>query len=369
MKHLVKLASLLALFAVIANASAQEAVKFRNLTAVEWIEMLKTHKEAKNRKAALLVVGGVFGPKTAGVLPAITGALEADSEPDIRQQAAALLGQMGDDAKGSVYALREALVNDKAGKVREAAAVALGELSKFSHEYVLTLAKALNDPHEGTRAAAAEAILKMKDKAGPAMPDLMKLAGDPSKDRFSRQFALKCIARIGTDDNEVAKILIAVLAEKDAAVPLRAEAADGLGRSTLAAAKVLPPLADALADPSLEVKRAAAAALAKQGQHAEIVWPKVVAALGAKESDNAVRYQLLRLAGQLAKTMNAAVPVLLDHAKKDPHIENRIAAIQELGQLSDPPAAVTKALEELSREDANPNVRAAAEATLKKTGM
>lgn len=368
MKRFVTSASLVIALMAFASASAQEAVKFRNLTAPEWIQMLKTHKEAKNRKAALLVVGGVFGPKTAGVLPAITDALEKDTEPEIRQQAATLLGQMGDDAKGSVFALREALVTDKSDQVREAAAVALGELNKFSHEYVLTLAKALGDPHQGTRVAAAEAILKMKDKAGPALPNLIGLAGDTSKDRFSRQFALKCVSRIGTDDPNAAKLMVAILADKDAAVQLRIEAADGLGRSTLAAAKIVPPLAEGLTDGSLEVKRAVAAALAKQGKDVEIAWPKVAEALAAKDSDPAVRYQLLRVAGQMAKTSKPALEVLIGHALKDPHVENRVAAIQELGQLPDPPAAVTMTLETLV-SDANRDVRAAAEATLKKAGM
>lgn len=346
---------ILGLIAVHADAQPPNVVLGK--TSPEWVEILKTHKELRFRRAALIALE-VFGPRTAGVLPAITNALENDSDPAVRREAAMLLGRMGGDAKGSVFALADALTKDKSELVREAAAQALGgKLNEFADGHVLTLADALSDAHPGTRAAAAEAILKLGDRAGPALPKLLTLAKDTMKDRFSRQYAIKCIARLGPDDRDVAGVLIDVLAEKTAATAIRVDAADGLGRSTVSADKVLPPLVSALGDPAVEVRRASASALAKQGKDARAVWADVKKSL--TDADSAVRYQLIRLAGHLA-----AIDELAQHAKKDAHAENRIAAIQELGRNPGPVSIET--LTFLVENDPTAAIRDAAETALKK---
>jgi HEAT repeat protein len=347
------------------NSYGQAPDKIQGKTATEWIETLRTHKELKFRRVALIVLE-VYGPRTDGVLPAVTGALAGDADPQVRREAAMLLGRMGDDAKGSIFALGDALAKDSSELVREAAAQSLGgKLNKFAAERVGTLAEALNDSHAGTRTAAAEAILKLGDKAEPALPNLMALAKDPKKDRFSRQYAVKCLGRLGSDNRDVAQILIDVMRDKTGPLAVREEAADGLGRSTVAAEVVLPPMAEMLTDPAIELRRAVAAALARQGKDAAIVWPKIVE--GLKSPDQAIRYQLIRLCGHLHKTQPEALDVLIDSAKKDGNLENRLAAIQELGQISPPPVGdIAVALEEIAQNDANAAIRAAAEAALKK---
>lgn len=359
------LACVLILAASSSESFAQTPDKIQGKSVSEWIDTLKTHKELKFRRVALIVLE-VYGPRIDGVLPAVTEALERDPEPQIRREAAMLLGRMGPDAKGSIYALGDALRKDMAESVREAAAQALGgkSLNPFAVEQVMTLALALDDPHAGTRTAAAEAILKLGDKAAPAMPALIALAKDSKKDRFSRQYAMKCLGRLGADQRDVAALFIVTLRDKDSDLQLREEAADGLGRSTVAADYVIPPLAETLADPVVEVRRAAAAALAKQGKDAAVAWPKI--AEGLKNPDQAVRYQLIRLSGQLAKTAPAPVAALIEHATKDQHVENRLAAIQELGQLGDTaPASVLTSLSEIAENDTTAAVRTAAEMAAK----
>ena len=63
-----------------------------------------------------------------------------------------------------------------------------------------------------------------------------------------------------------------------------AEAAKG---SAIVVDALRMALAEGLIDASLDVKRAVAAALAKQGKDAEIVWPKIAEAIAAKDSDPA----------------------------------------------------------------------------------
>jgi HEAT repeat protein len=351
------------LFGFAAASSAQAPDKIMGKTAAEWVDTLKTHKDVRFRRAALIVLE-VHGPRVEGVLPAITGALESDTEAQVRREAAMLLGRIGEEAKGSIFALGDALKKDKSELVREAAAQALGSktLNKHAAEQVQSLAHALTDTHAGTRAAAAEAILKLGDKAAPALPALSTLAKDSSKDRFSRQFALKCLARLAADDRDVAQLFADILRDKSAPLAIREEAAEGLGRSTVAADRVLPPLADLLNDPAPEIRRAAAASLARQGKDAGIVWPKVDAAL--KGADQAVRYQMIRLCGQLGKANEKAVEALIERAKGDANVENRLAAIQELGDL--PGAGVEAVLDTLSKMDTIAAIREAADAALKK---
>jgi HEAT repeat protein len=249
--------------------------------------------------------------------------------------------------------------------VREEAARALGSktLNKYAAEQVRALAEALSDSHAGTRAAAAEAIMKLGDKAAVAVPPLTTLARDSSKDRFSRQYAVKCLGRLASDDRDVAQIFIDILRDKSAPPPVREEAAESLGRSTVAADRIVPTLAELLNDPTAEIRRASAVSLAKQGKEAEIAWPKIAEAL--KGPDQVVRYQLIRLCGQLAKTSpEAVIEALVESAKADANVENRLAAIQELGEL--PGVVSGTALEFIAQNETNAAVRNAAEAALKK---
>lgn len=369
MWHVRWLSALSTLIAVVlfAGAAAGQTKDDRVLgkTAEEWLKLLKEHKETRYRRAALIALE-VFGPRSVGVLPAITEALEKDSEPEVRREAAMLLGRMGADAKGAVPVLGDVLLNDKSEKVREAAAQALaGKLNPFADEQTRALTEALSDKHDGTRAAAAEALLKMGEKSAPAYSRLLELARDKNRDRFSRQYALKIVSRVGAERDDAVEALTAILGDAKEATTLREEAADGLGRLTVAAEKVVEPLVSHLGDKQVEVRRAVAAALAKQGKEAAPAWPKVKEAL--KDKDQAVRYQLIRLTGQLAREEPEPAQELLRHAQKDSNVENRLAALQELEQLPQFTVGdLADQIRELAEGDANLAVRSAAEAVLKK---
>ncbi|HEX3314178.1 MAG TPA: HEAT repeat domain-containing protein [Gemmataceae bacterium] len=351
-------------FAAFAPAQAPPPTKVLEKTADEWIAILKEHKTVKFRRASLIALG-VFGPKTSGVLPAVIEALDKDADPQVRTDAAMLLGRMGVDAKLAVPSLADALVKDKEATVREAAARALGgDLNKFADEQLRALVEALGDKSDGTRTAAAEALMKLGDKAAPVYGSILALAKDRTKDRFSRQYALRMLSRLGPDRHDAAEVLAQVLADKKTATPLREEAADGLGRLTAPVALVIPPLAESLSDPAVEIRRAAAIALVRQKQDAKLAWPKVQAAI--KDADPAVRYQLIRVAGNMAKESPESIVLLVDEAKKDANIENRLAAIQELGQLAPYAAQIGPVLTDLATNDTEAVIRAAADAAMKK---
>ena len=370
MRRHVPIGIVLIAFLAVSTAQGQAPNLVLGKTSTEWIETARTHKEVKFRRAALIALE-VFGPGSAGVLPALIEVLEKDEEPQVRREAAMVLGRAGDKAKGAVHALGDAMTRDKSDSVREAAAQALaGKLNPFADEQVRALADALKDAHQGTRAAAAEALMKLGAKAIPAYDAIFALAKDEAKDRFSRQYALKVLSRLGSDKAEVADLLAGILRDGKAAPQLREEAIDGLGRLTgVAIDKVIPPLAELLDKKiPVELRRAAAAALAKQAKDAKSAWPAIKSALN--DSDQAVRYQLIRLCGQLGKELDEpageAALAVINAALKDGNVEIRLAAVQELADLPSPDSRVNEVLDELSSNDPIAAIRDAAEAAHKK---
>lgn len=343
-----------------ASVAAQEEEVVLNKKRSEWLAILKEHKEVKFKRAALIALE-VIGPKSKGVLDGLFAALEKEPNPDIRREVALLLGRMGTDAKGAVDALGQALKMDKDESVREAAALALGgNQSEAAHTQVMILAGALKDKHAGTREAAAAALQKLGEKAKPALPQLTEVALDKKADRFPRLYAIQIISRFG--DEETAKVLITILSGEPAAA-VRQAALEGLGRLGEKAAAALPNLIEGLKEKEPELRRAAAVALGKIGPKAKEAWPVIKATYN--DSDTAVRHQMIRLAGSLAKEQPQAVALLAEAADKDVNQENRLAAIQELSQLEAAASAAVPTLEKLL-QDPRASIRDAAQAALKK---
>lgn len=359
LKHLV----LVALLAIPAVARSQDD-KLGGKTCGEWLVVLKEHKEVKFRRAALVVLE-VYGAKTRGVVAGLQEALEKDAEPEIRRDAALLLGRMGPDSKEAVPFLAEALKKDKAAIVREAAALALSDkLNSFAHEQVLVFATALKDTHAGTRAAAATALHVLGDKARLALPQLIEVAKDRKADRVPRLYAVQLVSRLQTDEPDTGSLLVNIVRDDEAAAPIRIAAAEGLGRRDKSTKEELEAIIHLLQQKQLELRRAAATALAKLGEQTAPVWPLVRARL--QDDDNTVRFQLIRVAGAVGREQKEAIELLGQLAQKDEHVENRLAAIGELGQLGPAALPAAKVLESLSTQDARAAIREAATAALKK---
>ncbi|MCI0683872.1 MAG: HEAT repeat domain-containing protein [Gemmataceae bacterium] len=347
-----------------ARAWSQEDDKIRGLNREGWLTVLKKDKDTKRRRAAVIVLE-VYGPKGRGVVTGLCEALEKDGEPEIRREIALLLGRMGPDAKEAVPYLAEALKNDKAGVVREAAALALGDkLSPFAHEQVLVFAGALKDSHAGARAAAAAALNSLGEKAALALPQLTHVAQDKKADRLPRLYAVQIISRLQADQAEAGPLLAGIATDADAPATVRLAALDGLGRRERTSKEEAQALVQVLQDKTVELRRAAAASLATLGEQAAPPWTQVQARL--QDADNTVRFQLIRVAGIIARDQKEAVTALAELAAKDAHVENRLAAIGELGQLGPTAASAADALATIAAQDARAALREAAAAALKK---
>jgi HEAT repeat protein len=359
------LVSLLVLSCLVrAEAAWADDETVRGKTRSQWLQLLKMAKEAKVRRAALIALE-VLGPKMAGVTDGVIDALDKDADAEVRRDAAQTLARMGADAKGGVDALADALKKDKDGSVRESCARGLGRLAAQVETQTFILAAALSDMHAGTRAAAAETLNTLGDKARLALPQLLKVLTDKKADRIPRIYAARIAGRFETDAATTVPALTAVCTDKEAPHNVREAAVEALGRLGTAAEDVAEPLAKIVQakDEKAELRRAAVVALGKVGGKAAVAWPALKLAI--KDADNGLRYQAIRLAGSLAKEDKTIVSSLAEAALKDENVENRLAAIQELAQLGSVAADAAPTLVQLSA-DSRGSIREAAADALKK---
>ena len=123
-------------------------------------------------------------------------------------------------------------------------------------------------------------------------------------------------------------------------------------------------LAGVLRDKDVEMRRAAAVTLGQLGYKVQEAWPALKEAYG--DQDNAVRGYVIRVLGRIGKNQKEAVALLAEAAVKDANVENRLAALQELGQLEMAAQSALPTLERLAVEDSRGSIREAARNAMKK---
>ncbi len=335
----------------------------------EWIKILRTDENPKFRQAAVIALYAADAAGRAG-LPALLNAIEKDKDAQVRQKAVMVLGRLGPKTNGALKALVEALQTDKADEVREEAATAIGreEFSEPAAAYVAVLADALKDPHAGTRIAVAGALRNMGENARPAFGALIEAAKNPKEHSLVRAAAVHVVSRHGKENPQTVPLLLDLLKSGDTPTALREAAAEGLGRAGSDSPEVITALAEALGGKNIELRKAAAVALGSMGVKAKSAWPTIKERLSDAKEDSSVRNNLIRLTGTLAKSNTEAIKALTEAAENDKSTENRIAAIQELGELGSLPEETRKSLGRIARQDARAAIREAAEKVLKKVG-
>jgi HEAT repeat protein len=333
----------------------------------EWIKILREHKDPKFRRFALIALDYGNAATRTG-LAAILETSEKDEDPQVRRDSVILLGKYGPEVKGSLKAIVARLQNDKSDVVREAAATVIGN-DKFkgaAQDYVNVLADALKDSHKGTRIAAVTALRNTGDYAKSVIPALIDAARNRAEDPLVRAVAIHVVSRLGKDNSQSMPLLVELLNEENP-LSVREAAIEGMGRTGTSAPEAITALGKTLAAKNIELRRAAAVSLNALGLKAISSWPAVKSRLAEKESepDTSIRNHLIRLAGTLGKEQPEAIPVLTDLAVTDEATENRIAAIQELGELGARARGSVKVLGEIAEKDARASVREAAAKALK----
>jgi len=357
---------LLGLAVLLASATLAPAGDFGGKSAGEWLKLLREDKNPKVRSIAVLALSTI-GPKVNGVRAGLIDALREDPEPEIRREVALAIGRLATDISGATEALGDRLVNDKNELVRQAAATALGgKLAEKAEGQVGNLAKALKDKHEGVRRAAAETLKNMGKLAEPAVPALIEAAKDTTAERFTRIYAINVIGQWGQDNKDTGPTLAAVIVDKDAHITVRQAAAEGLGRLGGEYPAGIEALGKALTDGPPELRRSVAITLGQIGKQAGAAWPAIKATLQDKKGDSTTRFALIRAAASVARQHADAVGELVKLAEADESVENRLAAIQELGELGSVATGAAKDLERIATNDARAAIREAAAAAHKK---
>ena len=354
-----------------AAASAQEK-DILGKSIGEWIKMLRDDERPNYRRAALKALElGLAAPRTA--LGSILEAAEKDKDATVRRDAVALIGRLGPDSKGTFKTLLSVLQNDKAGEVREAAATALGgkfvegKAIEALQEYLSVIAEYLKDAHAGTRLATATTLRHMGKHAEPAVPALLEVAKKSDEEPLVRVVAIHIVSRHGKSESRTWPLLVALLVAEDSPANVKEAAAEALGRSATDATDVILALEKTLTAKDIELRKAAAISLSSLGVKAKASWPTVKARLtDAAEKQSGIRNHLIRLAGALGKDQPEAVTSLADLAVKDESTENRIAAIQELGELGAAAKSALPVLTRLATQDARAAVRDEAATAVKR---
>ncbi len=341
----------------------------------EWCVLLKDLKtEKKIRLAAVRILEGRYGLYEDGVRRTLLDSVLKEPDAEIRGEIVASLSRFELDkldakSASELVGVVGDRLKDSSGNVRETAASALGgPFLSVAGDYIFALADALRDEHPGARVAAAEALRNFEKKAEVVLDKLTAYARDAKHDPISRQLALQSILTIAPDSAATSTLLAGLAREKDAASALRVSVLDGMGKLSNGLDEIVVILGESLKDKDAEIRRAAAGSLGKMGPRGKSVWAAVK--IAASDEDVAVRYRILRVLAELSPQNKEALDLLGSAAQKDTVVDNRLAAVAEIGNLGVLAKDLVPLLEKLADDDIRLAVReAAAKAAAKIKGL
>jgi HEAT repeat protein len=243
----------------------------------EWKRHRTREAKTRLRSARLLVAMPEQASKT------VTPLLELcrHEDPEVRVEAAEILGQLPSPPEAVIARLHELLsddeVHDAVGKSHEDGLTRLyvGQpvaraLAGIGVRALPALRQALDSDSFHVRCRAAEGLALLGPDARPATADLIECLKDPTPG--IRVAAAKAIAEIAVDDEDVSEALIRSL--KDQRLDVRIAAATALSRSP-PRATTIRALSDALSDDYLGARVAAAESLGKFGPKATAAAPSL----------------------------------------------------------------------------------------------
>jgi HEAT repeat protein len=246
----------------------------------------------------------------------------------LRAEGSALIGAFGDPDTEVRHLARETIgeLANLRLRLREAGGDPM--LPEALEGVLLLVAKQVTDPDVETRLAAVGVLETLGPAAAPAVPQLIRAAGD--KDRFVRWAAGRTLG--------------------------------GIGQS--AGPEAVTALARLLADREVDVRLIAARALERYGPTAAPAVPELIRA-ALPDGAGEVRLAALRVLERIGSPEATPALAVLETALSDPDARLRQAAARTLGSLGPAALPVTDALER-ARNDSDAEVqRAAAEALLR----
>jgi HEAT repeat protein len=147
------------------------------------------------RESALALIK--IAPDNAQVLSTLTETLAATgAPPEVREEVARVLGQLGEKAAPAIPVLAVAL-KDKNRDLRRAAAAALDQVGPEARVALPVLRQALKDEDRAVRCLAIHAVGGLGKDGALAVPELMECVRDNSQE--VRLAAIRALGSIGPD--------------------------------------------------------------------------------------------------------------------------------------------------------------------------
>jgi HEAT repeat protein len=301
---------------------------------------LKDKEESVARQA--LQALRAIGTATRDDVPMLIGGLR-DDNLRVRSYAVEALGKLGPEARPAVPKLAELLkAKEIDPEMRQQAAKCLGQIGPAAAtQGVPVLSEALKDPEAALREAAAEALGKLGVQGRAAVSSLLLLLDD--KETTVRRTVLAALAQIGPDAKEVLPKLKPALKDADAEIRRGALAVLGrLGADAIKDKEALAALKGALDEKDL--CKNVLAALAQIGPPAK----ELARGLGKYLQDEATRIEAVAALGsvlgkvKLSRVEEKAYKPVLDELislfeVQDNNLRDR--AVEALGKIGS--AAVT----------------------------
>jgi HEAT repeat protein len=163
----------------------QKAGRYSNQKWAERLHPYLKNEDIETARAAAFALAKIGGPGSRPALPVLEEGLRDAEDPQLQEQAAAALAEIGPDAGAAVADLGKGLSSPVA-VVRRNCAVALGRIGPASEAAVPQLIKALKPDSETefeVRRYAAEALFFIgepgNEKAIPAVVDIVRKDPDP----------------------------------------------------------------------------------------------------------------------------------------------------------------------------------------------
>lgn len=225
---------------------------------------------------------------------------------------------------------------------------------------VPALMSCLKDSDRFVRRAAARALERLGEHAGPAVPNLIMSLRD--REEEVRAAVATALGQLGPAASEALPALLQASLDHEESV--RVAALGALGFLGLSSSAVLEVLTDALRDPSSEVKSAAATAL---GMLSAVTAVDSLADC-LSDGQSHVRAAAAKALGQIGgKHTASAVPRLTQSLKDSDHVVRRSAAVS-LGRIGPFAASAATNLADAMR-DGNTQVREAAATSICRLGV
>jgi HEAT repeat protein len=297
----------------------------------EWIDSLKTEKEAKRRRAAVIALG-IVGATQDDVDRVLGDTLANDEAPEVRQQVLLVVRNLRKEQLGKwTQRMGQVLKYDKHAPNRMHAASILGKLEDLAKPVLSNILAACKDPDASVRAAIVETVGRIGPDASDAVPELIAMLKD--KDFAVRVNTVATLGKMAEIAPQSVPELLALLStETD--TELRKEIVRVLALFGPASKAAVPALVKVLReDKSEEIRQQAVRSLGKIGADARGELDALKAVM-AKDADKTVRLYLIRTltsilgddAPQLAKDYAAQLS-----AEKDTDL--KLAILQELAAM------------------------------------